>query len=246
MFSDDMSLQRHITATQPQADDPHRRFAHELANLLDGSLRNLSLATADLESVSLDPHTRLRLTTSAEAMRRMASLLRTWMAGGSSTEPSRLFWQNATLATALGHVLGMLEPEAAEHAVHLHLDLDPSTNDVACDAAWGPIVNVVRNAIELSPPGSSVEIRAWVDHTDACVDVLDAGPGFDPCLERDDDGLPPPGVTTRTGGHGMGLALSRQILTQIGGSLRVANLDAGGVLARLRWPAHASNHKDHP
>jgi signal transduction histidine kinase len=239
-----MSLQHHIAVPAspgfapcppPAPDEAHRRFAHELANLLDGAMRNLSLARADLQHVALEPDTCLRISTTADAMQRMTALLRRFLAGPAH-EPSRLFWNNATLADTLAHLVVMLEPEARQRSVVLRLDLDAAAADLPAGAAWSPMVNVVRNAIEISPPGSCVTIFARSTGDMASIDVCDQGPGFHPRLDRDADGLPAPGITTRPGGHGLGLALSRQILQQMGGSLTLADRAHGGTIAKLRWP----------
>jgi signal transduction histidine kinase len=95
------------------------------------------------------------------------------------------------------------------------------------------LINVMRNAVDAALEtrgcvragwaGAGQTLEAWID---------DEGPGL-----QNTANLFVPFFTTKPGGTGIGLALSRQIAEGHGGSLSVENRpDARGVRALLRLP----------
>lgn len=98
------------------------------------------------------------------------------------------------------------------------------------------LINLVKNAIEAQGerPGTiTIAVRDSQDRLIAT--VADEGPGI-----ANPDNLFVPFFTTKPGGSGIGLALSRQIAEVHGGTLRLENrTDARGAVATLEIPAVA-------
>jgi signal transduction histidine kinase len=95
------------------------------------------------------------------------------------------------------------------------------------------IVNLLKNAIEATPPGHAVELRIEEAGSHACVLVLDEGPGISSKLgERVFDA----GVTSKAEGSGIGLPIARSLARQHGGELTLEPRPRGGTVARLRLP----------
>src|SRR6266536_1187228 len=86
---------------------------------------------------------------------------------------------------------------------------------------------LVKNAVDaLSGRGGRVEVRVQGDGAVASVAVRDDGPGVAPAVRSQ---LFEPGVTTKPGGWGMGLALARRIVEQQhGGRLVYHGAGPGG------------------
>jgi signal transduction histidine kinase len=94
------------------------------------------------------------------------------------------------------------------------------------------LVNLLRNAREASP-GGNVEIRLRREGGDAVLRVRDDGPGVPPEVgER----LFEPFFSTKPGGTGLGLAVSRQIALRHGGSLSLVAAQGPGAVFELRIP----------
>jgi len=96
--------------------------------------------------------------------------------------------------------------------------------------------NLIRNALEASPGGGTVTLRAAsAPGPDGTVsfEVQDEGPGF--------DGIPPddlfrPFFTTKETGTGLGLAHARKITELHGGRIGADRPEAGGAIFRLEFP----------
>jgi two-component system, OmpR family, sensor kinase len=110
------------------------------------------------------------------------------------------------------------------------------------DLLRSAIENVLRNAVRYSPQGSPVEVSLARNDLGIAILVRDGGPGvpdrdleriFEPFYRvaesRDRD----------TGGEGIGLAITAQVMKAHGGSAKAANRQGGGFEVRLSLPADA-------
>lgn len=89
--------------------------------------------------------------------------------------------------------------------------------------------NLLRNAIDAALTGSGerrVTLRTFSDAQLVYVEVSDTGHGVDPALGEQ---IFSSFVTSKQGGLGMGLAISRSIVEAHGGSLRYASNPGGGT-----------------
>jgi two-component system, NtrC family, nitrogen regulation sensor histidine kinase NtrY len=95
------------------------------------------------------------------------------------------------------------------------------------------LINLLRNAAEAAEPGTGeVTIRWRVERWQLIVEVEDNGPGLAATAN-----LFVPFFTTKPGGSGIGLVLSRQIIEAHGGTLTLTNRNgARGCIARVQLP----------
>lgn len=100
------------------------------------------------------------------------------------------------------------------------------------------VINLLRNAIEAVAcrENPSVEVTLSANADGVLVTIADNGPGLDPKVEAD---LFQPFLTTKRGGAGVGLNLSRQIARLHGGDLSLKSLPGRGVTAFLTIPYHS-------
>jgi two-component system sensor histidine kinase CpxA len=105
------------------------------------------------------------------------------------------------------------------------------------------VENVLRNAVRYSPPGTPVEVAVERSGGGLAIWIRDRGPGVPPAdLEsifepffrvaesRDRD----------TGGEGIGLAITSQVMRAHGGSAKAGNRAGGGLEVRLALPPAGS------
>jgi two-component system nitrogen regulation sensor histidine kinase NtrY len=97
------------------------------------------------------------------------------------------------------------------------------------------LINLVRNAVDAaSETGGSVRVRWFTKAEHVEIEIADDGPGLANMAN-----LFVPFFTTKPGGSGVGLVLSRQIAEAHGGSLTLENrTDGRGCIARLRLPVN--------
>ncbi|MGY6554580.1 MAG: sensor histidine kinase [Wenzhouxiangella sp.] len=106
------------------------------------------------------------------------------------------------------------------------------------------LINLVKNAVDATlDSGAAVEIRWRRNRATVAIEIVDSGPG-----PPDSENLFIPFFTTKPGGSGIGLLLSRRIAELHGGDLiLVQRQDAPGALAQLRLPlAPAPNAQGKP
>lgn len=104
------------------------------------------------------------------------------------------------------------------------------------------LLNLIRNAAEAIPESQTdrrVEVSSSSERDQAgkewaSVQIKDTGEGIAPAdLQR----IFIPFFTTKTSGHGVGLALAHRVITQHGGTLTASNSKAGGAVFAVRLPA---------
>lgn len=104
------------------------------------------------------------------------------------------------------------------------LELDP---DLTCQIVLGLVGNAV------SAQADKLRLSYREDATTWSVSVADNGPGVP---EEAREKIFEPFYTTRNDGHGLGLAIARQIARAQGGRLEVGDADLGGALFTLTLP----------
>jgi signal transduction histidine kinase len=95
------------------------------------------------------------------------------------------------------------------------------------------LLNLVKNAIEASPEGASVEIALTRENDAGRIDIRDKGPGI-PEDVRDD--IFEPFFTTKSEGTGLGLAMTQQIVDEHDGTLDLSSTEGEGTTFSIRLP----------
>lgn len=147
---------------------------------------------------------------------------------------------------AVGSLLGPLAEDAqvlaADRGVRLVVEAAADA-EIRADAGLlrQLLLNVLSNAISVTPPGGEVRLRSGPAEDGWRFEVLDEGPGLPPeqlarlferfvRFDRRDGGTRP--------GHGLGLAISRSIAQLHGGSIRAVNrADRPGLRIEVELPA---------
>jgi CheY-like chemotaxis protein len=125
-------------------------------------------------------------------------------------------------------------PQADQRGVTLDLQLLDSGSALlgSVGALLQILTNLLLNALDFSPRGSTVSISVREEGSSVIFSISDEGPGIDP--ERVATLLTAP-ASTRRGGAGVGLRHSAGLSRTKGGSLSVARTSPGACFD-LRWP----------
>ncbi|HWE26804.1 MAG TPA: HAMP domain-containing sensor histidine kinase, partial [Polyangia bacterium] len=157
--------------------------------------------------------------------------------------------QPVSIGEALGDVADLLRFEAERRKTTITLeataDLAPLSADP--DQLRQVLVNLMKNALDASAPGSRVVLRALRDSDDAMhsrlrIEVEDHGCGIPAAsLNRIFD----PFYTTKKRGHGtgLGLAVTAQIVRNHGAEIRVESKEGVGSLISVLWPITAKEER---
>lgn len=95
------------------------------------------------------------------------------------------------------------------------------------------VANVIANAVEWSPPGKRVAVRAELRPPDLQLLVVDHGPGIPPAA-REQIFMPFQRRGDRSrGGVGLGLAIARGFVDAMAGELEVDETPGGGATFRI-------------
>lgn len=141
--------------------------------------------------------------------------------------------------------IGSLVRMVADLETRLPVEVVPGP-EISCpmdaDQLQQALINLVKNAVDatLEVGGQTVRLGWQALGGDVEVWVEDEGPGLD-----DTSNLFVPFYTTKAGGSGIGLALSRQIVESHGGTLVLQNRDDGpGARARIAIPMDSVTNEE--
>lgn len=201
----------------------YRRLLHELAGLVDGSLRSVQSATSLLERQADAQTIAATLAAAQQGLRSLADLVRAARSGQTTWT-----WrapEQFSLRESLWDSIELVRPSAGERSVTLDVEIDASLASVPPLPISPVITNALRNAVEASSPGDRISVRASCRGGTLCLRVLDEGMGLP---DGADERSPfREGFTTKVGGSGIGLAICQEIVNNLGGFVALRNRDDG-------------------
>jgi two-component system sensor histidine kinase RegB len=151
----------------------------------------------------------------------------------SATSPAQR--EHVGLRAYLETLIGQWQGAHPEIELAVTLDLPADDTRIVAEATIGQaICNVLDNAAHATLANERDYVAVRVSCRDGRLDiaVTDEGTGLDPTLSE--IGLRV--VSTKDGGLGIGILLSRAALERFGGQLELANRPTGGVEAQIHLP----------
>jgi signal transduction histidine kinase len=220
------------------------KVAHELNNPLDAVLRYVSLAQRKARSGEFSDIERY-LADAQFGLQRMAEVLRELMDIGRQTNEI-LSRPNVTpLADLVAGAIRTAAAQAEQKRVSLVVkNLLPDRVTPAYDLRLSQVLaNLLKNAVEASPEEATVRFTVSLQQQDGsqmvAIRIEDSGAGVPGELLPN---LFVPFVTTKPKGtgHGLGLAISRELVISLNGTLTLENRDdapgGGGCVATVLLP----------
>lgn len=211
-------------------------LAHEIGNPL-GAIKGAAEIVAD----GLDPDDRkgrfgqLLL----KEVARLDTVVRSFLGYARRETDSAEDRPSADLGQVIREVATLVRPQCDRAGLSLELDIQEPLVPLHCQPSHlqQVFLNLVLNAVQATPPGGRIGIRAFRegDILSACVE--DTGRGISPELR---DRIFEPFFSTRSEGTGLGLAITRRIVTGYGGSIEVRSRPEGGTVFRVTFPVEES------
>ena len=151
---------------------------------------------------------------------------------------------------AIDDVLNLVEADATAAGIHVSTEYAPGLPPIIGDATrlQQVLLNLTRNAVDAMRDGTGkekgIQIRTQRSRRrSVLVEVLDHGHGYPSELA---DEMFQPFVTTKPGGLGVGLAVSRRIIRAYGGELYYRSNPGGGSIFGFSLPQkRAREEKSH-
>ena len=157
-------------------------------------------------------------------------------------ETKHLVFARVELPVSVQRVCHYYQRHAERKQLTIHLDTSAVVPPVWTDRMAVVMVlnNVLSNAIKFSPPGKSIWVSLDGDATSATCRVQDEGPGLSAAeqaqlFQRGVRLSPQP-----TGGeasHGYGLAVAKELIDLVGGSIWCCSTPGHGACFAFRLPA---------
>jgi signal transduction histidine kinase len=144
-----------------------------------------------------------------------------------------------SMGRIVGEVTYLLDTQAQKRGVRL--DWSGGDDSLEVDLAEGEVkqilYNLIRNAIQASPSGEAVVVRAERLGGEIAVSVEDRGPGIPPDVAPR---IFDPFFTTKQagpeGGMGLGLSVSRSLIESMGGRIDVSSEEDHGSVFTAIFP----------
>lgn len=211
-------------------------LAHEIKNPLSTMAINLALMQEDWERVAQarpegaepsprEQRTLKRVRTLSKEVTRLEGILQDFLAFVRKGQVNRM---PIDLAALIDDVLEFVREENEQAEIRQHADLQAGLPLVLADEGQirQALLNLIVNARQAMPEGGELLVRLARVGNEAEVSVTDTGIGMDERqLERCFDVY----YSNKKGGTGLGLATTRRIVEEHGGSIRVLSEPGRGT-----------------
>lgn len=229
-MSDDPATQQYLELAELAGG-----FIHEIKNHLNTLSLNLQLLAEDFEAPQTPRERQAleRATRLTDECRRLVDLSNDFLRFARVTDLHR---EPADLGEVIGRMLDFLGPTARVQGVEINwypaadlprVLLDPEMFEKA-------LLNLMLNAEDAMSGGGTLTLTARAEGGWVVLDVIDTGCGMDAELAAT---AFKPFVTTKPGGHGLGLATARKIVRAHGGEIAVQSEPGRGTKFTIRLPA---------
>ena len=100
------------------------------------------------------------------------------------------------------------------------------------------LINTIRNSVEAMPQGGTIAIQTQSQPRTCELRIRDTGTGIPKAVQPR---IFEPFYTTKSNGTGLGLSLTKQIITEHGGSIALEQSSPGGTILSIRIPTSSDS-----
>jgi len=199
-------------------------YASAAERLLDAGPENIGDVKTALASVKTQAHR------AGEIIRKLRDFVK----------PETASLEAKDLKEVIEEIHSLAELDARANNISLRIDVANNLPEVIADGLQiqQVILNLLRNGIDAmldcTPEDRRLELQGYISAPDEVrIDVTDRGHGIPKSVQ---DNLFNPFFTTKSGGMGMGLAISQTIVKSHGGELGFENNPGGGTTFFVTLP----------
>lgn len=199
--------------------------AHEIGNPLNAIALSLQL-------VKRDPTDTEAIDTGLAQLKRLDGIIRDFLTAIRPRKPNLM---PGSIAAPLKDCLAMLKPQFEERRIAVTLDIPAALPNVALDAEQMEQVffNLLKNALEAMSDGGKIVLMIGSDDRDVFLSIRDNGSGMD---AEQLANLFEPYRTTKEKGTGLGLMISKRIVTEHGGAIAAESKPGEGTTFTITLP----------
>ncbi|HZL57657.1 MAG TPA: ATP-binding protein, partial [Bryobacteraceae bacterium] len=204
--------------------------AHEVKNPLNAILMHVELARMKLSHQDYDLDQQMDII-SSEIMR-LDRVVKTFL---DFTRPVQLNPTDVRLREFMEEIASLARPQAANVGVEIveEIKVEDSMITIDVDLLKQAVFNIVVNAIEAMRDGGTLRFEALLKGDDAEIRISDTGPGIPADVKEKIYDLY---FTTKTGGSGIGLAMTYRIVQLHDGTIDFESEPGRGTTFALRFP----------
>jgi signal transduction histidine kinase len=209
-------------------------IAHEVRNPLNALQINLGILEQELSEIVPDrsSHVYELMAKIARELRSLDDFVTEFL---RFARPPRLSPEAVPVRSLLTDLTTFIGPECSRKGVSLTLLAESGPATVVADAFQlkHAVLNLVLNALQATPKGGAIVIEVRDDVEQLSIEVRDTGEGIAAeVLPRAFDAF----FTTREGGTGLGLPITRRIVEAHGGSVAIRSREGEGTVATVVLP----------
>ena len=242
-FASAIILQRRERANRLMSvDEATAAIAHEIRQPLAAITLNCEAMLRSLERAAHDPEElREGLTDTIDDGKRASDIVASVRALFKSTTHQRTM---VDINRLVRQVLRMVENDLQVQGVSVSTEFQEDVPEILADPTQlqQVVLNLIKNAIEAmaTSPGTERALRVvTTNNTTSTVSLIvqDCGPGITP---KSENHIFHPFFTTKSSGMGLGLSISRRIIEDHGGDLRLAETTSTGCTFEITLPSVAT------
>ncbi len=142
--------------------------------------------------------------------------------------------QKVCLPNVIDEVIRLLKPKLDKNEITCSLESEQEGIHVLADASnlKQVIINLILNAVEASLPGNNISIRVYKEGKNVIAQIEDEGTGIS---QEELAKIFEPFYTTKEDGTGLGLYITKNIISSFGGSIRVVSSKGKGTIFFLEF-----------
>lgn len=212
-------------------------LAHEVGTPLNAISGHLELL-AEETSRSADTNRRIRII--RQQLNFIVGTVRRLL---EWTHKRTMVFEDVDINKLINEVLWLVRPTLEKHSITAKLRTSDRlfTIEANRESLQQVLLNLVNNSIEAMPQGGHIDIRTQALPLNGTFEITfrDSGPGI---RTEDVTHLFEPMWTTKPSGTGLGLALTREIIDEHAGEIRVDEGQASGATFTITLPISRAKH----